>query len=147
MVSGYPTSTSFLRVDGWSTDPQVLGCHTNNHFIILSLHVDELLIAINYKKLIDVTKKLLSSNFEMKDMGEGSYVLGVKILRDRSKHLLGLSQETYIKKMLQRYHMHDCKPMDTFLERNLSLSLDCVPSHLKRKNKCPKYLTLVLSEV
>ena len=95
-------------------DPQVLGCHTNNHFIILSLYVDDLLIAINYKKLIDVTKKWLSSNFEMKDLGEGSYVLGVKILRDCSKQLLGLSQETYIKKMLQRYHMHDCKSMDTF---------------------------------
>ena len=27
MVSGYSTSTSFLRVDGWSTDPRVLGRH------------------------------------------------------------------------------------------------------------------------
>ena len=61
----------------------------NNHFIILSLYVDDILIAINDKKLIDVTK-WLSSNFEMKDMGEATYVLGVKILRDRSKHLLGL---------------------------------------------------------
>ena len=54
----------------------------------------------NYKKLIDVTKKWLSSNFKMKDMGKASYVLGVTILRDRLKRLLGLSQETYIKKML-----------------------------------------------
>ena len=53
---------------------------SNNHFIILSLYVDDILIAGNYKKLIDVTKKWLSSNFEMKDMGEASYVLGVKIL-------------------------------------------------------------------
>ena len=42
---------------------------SNNHFIILSLYVDDILIAENYKKLIDVTKKWLSSNFEMKDMG------------------------------------------------------------------------------
>ena len=27
MVSGYPTSTSFARVDGWSTDTWVLGGH------------------------------------------------------------------------------------------------------------------------
>ena len=57
----------------------------NNHFIILSLYVDDILIAINDKKLIDVTKKWLLSNFEMKDMGEATYVLGVKILRDRLK--------------------------------------------------------------
>ena len=53
-------------------------------------------IVRNDKKLIDVTKKWLSSNFEMKDMGDASYVLGVKIFRNRSKRLLGLSQETYI---------------------------------------------------
>ena len=92
----------------------------------------------NYKKLIDVTKKWLSSNFEMKDMEKVSYVLGVKILRDRSKRLLGLSQETYIKKMLQRYHMHDCKPMDTPIERNLSLSLDMCPKSPEEKEQISK---------
>ena len=71
----------------------------NNHFIILFLYVDDILIPGNDKKLIDVTKKWLSSNFEMKDMEEASYIGSVKILRDRSKHLLGLSQETYIKMM------------------------------------------------
>ena len=111
---------------------------SNNHFIILSLYVDDILIAGNDKKLIDVTKKWLSSNFEMKDMGEASYVLGVKILRDRSKRLLGLSQETYIKKMLQRYHMHDCKLMDTLVERNLSLSLDMCPKSPEEKEQMSK---------
>ena len=45
---------------------------SNNHFIILSLYVDDILIARNYNKLIDVTKKWLSPNFEIKDMGEAS---------------------------------------------------------------------------
>ena len=97
---------------------------SNIGFIILSLYVDDIMIVGNDKKLIDVTKKWLSSNFEMKDMGKASYVLGVKIIRDRSKQLLGLSQETYIQKMLKCYHMHDSKPMDTLVEKNLSLSLD-----------------------
>ncbi|KAK2987291.1 hypothetical protein RJ640_024654 [Escallonia rubra] len=39
---------------------------------------------------IVATKQWLSSTFEMKDMGEANYVLGVKIVRDRSKRLLGL---------------------------------------------------------
>ena len=71
-------------------------------------------------------------------MGEASYVLGVKILRDRSKRLLGLSQETYIKKMLQCYHMHDCKLMDTLVERNLSLSLDMCPKLAEQKEQMSK---------
>ena len=74
----------------------------------------------------------------MKDMGEANYVLGVKILKDHSKLLLGLSQETYIKKMLKRYHMHDCKPMDRPIERNLSLSLDMCPESLEEKGQMSK---------
>ena len=69
----------------------------------------------------------------MKNIGEDNYVLGVKILRDRSKQLLGLSQEMYIKKMLKRYHIHDCKPMDTPVERNLSLNLDMCPKTPEEK--------------
>ena len=71
----------------------------------------------------------------MKDIGEASYVLGVKILRDLSKCLLGLSQEMYIKKMLKRYHMHGCKPMDTPIERNLNLSLYTCPKLPEEKEK------------
>ena len=58
---------------------------SNIRFIIMSLHVDDILIARNEKKLIDVTNKWLSWNFKMKDMGEASYVLGVKIFKDHSK--------------------------------------------------------------
>ena len=111
---------------------------SNNYFIILCLHVDNILIAGNDKKLIDVTKKWLSSNLEMKDMWEANYVLGFKILKDRSKTLLGLSQETYIKKILKCYYMHDCKPMDTLVERNLSLSLDMCPKTLEEKGQMSK---------
>ena len=111
---------------------------SNIDFIILSLYVDDILIVGNGKKLIDVIKKWLSLNFEMKDMDEASYVLGVKIFRDRSKRLLGLSQETYIKKMLKCYHMHDYKPMDTPIEKNLSFSLDMCPKTPNEKEQMSK---------
>ena len=70
----------------------------------------------------------------MKDMGEASYILGVKIIRDRSKRLLGLTEETYIKKML-RYHIQDSKPMDTPADKSLSLSCDMCPNTLEKKEK------------
>ena len=54
------------------------------------------------------------------------------------KGLLGLSQETYIKKMLKRYHMHDCKPMDNPIKRNLSLNLDICPKTPKEKEQMSK---------
>jgi hypothetical protein len=109
--------------------------HSNNSFIILSLYVDDILIAGNRKEMIDTTKKWLSSNFEMKDMGEANYVLSVKIIRDRTKRILGLSQETYIKKMLEHYHMQDSKPMDASVDKSLSLSCDMCPKTLEEKEK------------
>ncbi|KAL0293771.1 UNVERIFIED_CONTAM: Retrovirus-related Pol polyprotein from transposon TNT 1-94 [Sesamum calycinum] len=54
----------------------------------------------NNMEMIVATQKWLSSTFEMKDMGEAEYILGVKIHRDRSKKLLSISQETYIKRII-----------------------------------------------
>ena len=74
----------------------------------------------------------------MKDMGEANYVLCVKIFRELSKRLLGLSQETHIKKMLEHYHIHDCKPMDAPVEKNLSLSLNMCPKTPNEKEQMSK---------
>jgi hypothetical protein len=47
-------------------------------FIFLILYVDDILLASNDVRLIHETKDILSSNFDMKDLGEASYVLGSK---------------------------------------------------------------------
>ena len=39
-----------------------------------------------------------------------SFVLGIEIHRDRSKGVLGLSQKTYIEKILKKFNMHKCSP-------------------------------------
>src|SRR5436189_4918675 len=62
----------------------------------------------------------------MKDMGEAAYMLGVKILLDRSRRTLGPSQETYVRKVLECFNMSKAKPIDTFVIKNHGLSLkDC----------------------
>lgn len=88
--------------------------HLKNGFVTLSIYVDDILLAGNDMKLIDITKRWLSSNFKMRDMGEASYMLGI---RDFAKRLLGLSQETYIKNMLEHQCMHDYKLMDTPIKK------------------------------
>ena len=70
-------------------------------FVILSLYVDDILLAENDKEFVNSIKRWLSSNFEMRDMREAAYILGVKIYRDRSRKLLALSQESYIKRVLK----------------------------------------------
>ncbi len=75
---------------------------SGSKFVILTLYVDDILIAGKDLSYVNQIKNWLSSNFEMKDMGEAAYILGVKISRDRSRKLLSLSQESYIKQVLER---------------------------------------------
>ena len=76
----------------------------------LVLYVDDIMLATNEKSLLYELKQFISKNFDMKDMGEASYVLDIKIHRERSRGILGLSQETYINKVLERFNMKNCSP-------------------------------------
>ncbi|RVW21903.1 Retrovirus-related Pol polyprotein from transposon TNT 1-94 [Vitis vinifera] len=78
-------------------------------YIFLVLYVDDILLASNDPDLLIETKHMLSTHFDMKDLGEASYVLGIKILRDRANGVLKLSQRAYIEKILKRFNMHNCK--------------------------------------
>ena len=53
-------------------------------FIFLVLYVDEIILAANDLGILNETKDYLSKDFEMKDMGEASHVIGIEILCDRS---------------------------------------------------------------
>ena len=45
----------------------------------------------------------------MKDLGEAAFILGIKIYRDRSRRLIGLSQSTYLDKVLKKFKMDQSK--------------------------------------
>ncbi|XP_022846239.1 uncharacterized protein LOC111368978 [Olea europaea var. sylvestris] len=81
---------------------------SGSKFIFLILYVDDILLATNDFGLLYETKKFLSKNFEMKDMGETTYVIGIEIFHDRSQGLLRLSQKVYINKVIERFNMKNC---------------------------------------
>jgi len=67
-------------------------------------------------------KKQLSENFEMKDLGPAKQILGMRISRDRSKGILNLSQEKYIKKLLSKFNVGNAKTRNTHLGTHLKFS-------------------------
>ena len=74
------------------------------------MYVDDILLASSDVNLLLETKKFLSSNLDMKDLGEASFILEIEIHRDRRNGVLGLSQKAYLEKVLKKYIMHACKP-------------------------------------
>ena len=79
-------------------------------------------------------KQFLSKNFDMNDMGETSYVIGIKIHRDRFQGILSLSQETYINKVLERFQMNDCSPSVSHIVKGDKFNLNqCLKNDLERE--------------
>ena len=70
--------------------------------MFLVLYVDDILLIGNDIPMLEAVKTSLKKSFSMKDLGEAAYILGIRIYRDRSKRLIGLSQDTYIAKILTR---------------------------------------------
>ena len=63
-------------------------------------------------------KTKLKQRFDVKDLGESVWMLGMRITRDRSKRLIKLDQELYITKMLEKYDLVQCKVAMTPAEQN-----------------------------
>lgn len=71
----------------------------------------------------------------MKDMGRVEFVLNVKFQRDRSKRL-SLSQESSIKKVLERFNTNISKPLSTPITKSKFPKL--CPITLEEKQKMTK---------
>ena len=77
--------------------------------VFLILYVDDILIIGNDLGMMQGVKAYLCKNFSMKDLGEASYILGIKLYRDKERRLIGLSQSSYVDKILERYNFSNYK--------------------------------------
>ncbi|KAK8555331.1 hypothetical protein V6N12_009479 [Hibiscus sabdariffa] len=101
----------------------------------LILYVDDILIIGNDIPTLQSVKAWLSSCFSMKDLGEAAYILGVKIYGDRSRRLLGLSQSTYIDKVLKRFNMEASEKGFLPMTQSISLSKEMCPSTSQERER------------
>ena len=96
--------------------------------VFLVLYADDILLIGNDVEILSNIKKWLAEQFQMKDLGEASYVLGIQIIRDRKNRLLALSQASYIDKVLIRFSMQNSKKGQLPSRHGVILS----------KEQCPK---------
>ncbi|CDO76041.1 hypothetical protein BN946_scf184948.g1 [Trametes cinnabarina] len=96
--------------------------------IIISVFVDDITIASKSKDSIQRVKDELRAHFKLRDLGPTSWLLGVKIERDRAKRSLSISQRQYALDILERYGFANCDPVGTPMDPGLRLSADMGPS-------------------
>jgi hypothetical protein len=71
---------------------------------------------------MEVVTSSLRKSFSTKDLGEAAYILDIKIYRDRSKRLIGLSEDAYIDKILNRFNIQDSKKSFLPMSHGITLS-------------------------
>eukprot|EP00794_Sanderia_malayensis_P003564 gene3564-biopygen3051 len=112
----FTTMDTFLKEKGYEqskSDNCLYIKRVGEEFIIISLFVDDLLLACNSVQMLEKEKKELQKRFCMKDLGEVHYLLGIQIERDRARKKMLLHQAKYLSDMLLKYGMQDCKPVST----------------------------------
>jgi len=103
-------------------------------YIYLLLYIDDMLIDSKRRSAIDKLKKNLSSEFEMKDLGEAKNVLGMEIERDRRSGKVSLTQMGYLQKILQRFNIDgDTKSVSTPLAPHFKLKATMSPNTVKER--------------
>ena len=106
--------------------------------VFLVLYVDCLLLIGNDILALQNVKSWLGSCFSMKDLGEAAYILGIKIYRDKSKRMIGLSHNTYIDKVLNRFSMQNSKGGFLPMCQGISLSKTQCPTMKDERDRMSK---------
>ena len=87
----------------------------NDKLMLMFLFVDDFQISYHItdsNEWIQLKKKLIDT-FRAKDMGASTWILGMRIKRDRTAHTITLDQELYITKLLEKFGLTECSVVDT----------------------------------
>ena len=124
--------------------PCVFVKKTTFGFIIIAIYVYDLNIIGTHKEILKVMM-YLKNEFEMKDLGETKYYIGLKLEHLQSG--IFLHQSNYTEKVLKRFNMDKATPLSTpMVVRSLNVEKDSFrPSEDTEKVLSPKvsYLSAI----
>ena len=96
-------------------DPCLYSSQQEGKTTIVSVYVDDILIATNDMQEMAKIKKELKTSFKMKDLGPVHYCLGIEFKQD-TNGTIKMTQRKYVEDTLIRFGMEDCKPVNTPLD-------------------------------
>jgi len=124
--------TWYAKMDSFLSDTTFSWCHSKNivytkkvgkSLIILILYVDDIILNGGDPNLVNHVKCRLKKEFEMEDLGNLHYVLGLQVLK--SKECISLSQSKYACDLPCHFCMDDCKPTPSTFQSGAKLFVTC----------------------
>uniref|UniRef100_A0AAV1U7S1 Reverse transcriptase Ty1/copia-type domain-containing protein n=1 Tax=Peronospora matthiolae TaxID=2874970 RepID=A0AAV1U7S1_9STRA len=102
--------------------------------ILVVLYVDDLILASSSNELLKSTKMALSTRFEMKDLGELNYFLGMEIKNDRKTGMVTVRQTKFLESVLTKFGMDNSKPVKTPQYTGLKLTKNMCDQECKHED-------------
>jgi transposase InsO family protein len=121
------TLTTEMGFDRTHSDSCVYVLQKDGILIIMAIYVDDLIILANDLPALEKLKTDLAERFEMKDLGEAQFCLGIQIVRDRARKTISINQSVYIEGILKKFGMAECKPIGTPLDANTKITSSMSP--------------------
>ena len=94
---------------------------SSSFLLIVIIYVDDLIMLSSDLTVLQELKSRLEEEFDMSDIGELHFFLGVQMERNRATRTITLHQGNYIEEVLERFGMADCKPIGTPLDAKTQL--------------------------
>lgn len=95
---------------------------TSNGIVVLLVYVDDILVTGSDVQAIDHLKKLLCSTFQMKDLGQLHYFLGLEV--HHQPQGIFLNQHKYIQDLVELAGLRGATPVETPMEINVKYRRD-----------------------
>ncbi len=79
----------------------------------IALYVDDITMVAECLETIEQDKKALNQKYQMLDLGELTWILGMHVTRKRAEGTITLSQAKYVGEILERFGHSNSRPITT----------------------------------
>ena len=110
----------------------------DEHATIVAVYVDDLILITDIIEVMVETKRLLSEQFRMKDIGQLQLYLGMNTVYGQNR--VWLYQKQYISLMLGKFGLEDVNTVSTPADCNVKLVKD---NHMSKPTNQAKYRSMV----
>ncbi|RDY04457.1 Copia protein, partial [Mucuna pruriens] len=121
----YEKLSSFLMTNDFQrgkVDTTLFCKNYDLYFIIMQINVDDIIFGAIDEFLYGELYELMQKEFEMNIMEELKFFLGLQI--KEAEDGIYIHQTKYVKELLKKFNLEDCKTMSTPIHPTSILSLD-----------------------
>jgi hypothetical protein len=105
---------STLSYTPTQADHAIFVCKSPNNFPdVISTYVDDMGLISESLERINQDKEALKQHYQMTDLDEMGWILGICVTHDCEKHTISLCQQKFINDTLERYGMQNTQPISS----------------------------------